>query len=374
MKTHQSFVLLMTSLLAIPVLSAQQGIHQVPESDGMAFPNENWELVPPSNEGVDEEKMLEALTYLESKCFSDGIGEVIILRNGRAIYMGPHVDRSHNIWSCSKSFTSTVLGLLIEEGKCSLQSTAWSWESSLSLQYKGVTLRHFTTMTSGYDAVGATRWDGDSEDWSWTPYEPAPPQYKPGQAFAYWDEAMMMFGRCLTLIAGESLKEVFERRIGSRIGLGDWEWHGEGEVDGLEINNGCTGISLNAKQFARFGHLFLNMGTWDGDQLISRGWVREATRAQVPESLPVASTDRANVKGSGSYGYNWWVNGGLTALPDAPDGTYYASGLNHNVCFIVPEWNMVFVRMGTDGNPPEGKHVVWNEFLRKFAMALSENQ
>lgn len=48
----------------------------------------------------------------------------------------------------------------------------------------------------------------------------------------------------------------------------------------------------------------------------------------------------------------------LGALPR----TYYACGLNHNVCFVIPEWNMVIVRMGVDGNPPEGKHVIWNEF------------
>ena len=46
------------------------------------------------------------------------------------------------------------------------------------------------------------------------------------------------------------------------------------------------------------------------------------------------------------------------------------SGLNHNVCAIIPEWNMVIVRTGNDKNPPEGKHVVWNEFLKKIGEAL----
>ncbi len=334
------------------------------------FPGDEWDVVSPESEGIDPCAMEDALAYLKSKCFEDGLNEVLIVRRGRVVYAGPDVHRKHNIYSCTKSFTSTVLGLLIDEGKCSLNSPAWNWEPLLKASYEAVTLRHFATMTSGYNAVGDTRWEGESADWSWTPYDPGQPLFRPGTAYAYWDEAMMMFGRCLTRIAGESLKSIMDRRIGRAIGLGDWQWGNEGSIDGIPINNGCTGILMNAGQLARFGHLFLNEGNWDGQQLIPRTWVEEATRARVPEDLPVAPTDRSGTRGSGSYGYNWWVTGGLSPLPDVPARTYYASGLNHNVCFVVPEWEMVFVRMGDDRNPPEGKHIVWNEFLKRFSGAI----
>jgi len=78
------------------------------------------------------------------------------------------------------------------------------------------------------------------------------------------------------------------------------------------------------------------------------------------------------MKGSGSNDFNWWVNSpdGLSRMPDAPLGTAYLSGLNHNICCIIPEWDMVIIRMGDDKNPPEGKHVVWNTFLKKVGEAL----
>jgi hypothetical protein len=67
---------------------------------------------------------------------------------------------------------------------------------------------------------------------------------------------------------------------------------------------------------------------------------------------------------------NWWVNGkgpdGKRRWPSAPEGTFAASGFNNNKCIIVPEWGMVIVRMGLDGNVPEG---VWDRFLGELAAA-----
>lgn len=336
----------------------------------MNFPGKEWQKATPESQGVDGTIMLEVLNYLKSKSFEDGIEEVMIIRNGRVIYEGDSTYKNHNIWSCTKSFTSTVLGLLIQEGKCALGDQVYHYEPVLEAQYKDVTFRHFATMTSGYNAVGGSRWNEESEDWSLTPYDPATPLFTPGTQYAYWDEAMMMNGRVLTRIVQQTMKSYLDKKVMSKIGFGPWEWHAEGEVDGVPINNGCTNVSINARQLARFGHLFLNRGNWNGEQIIPESWVEMATSVQVPESIPVADTDRKSAMGSGSYGFNWWVNGGLSAMPGAPKNTYYASGLNHNVCFVIPEWNMVIVRMGVDGNPPEGKHIVWNEFLRRLADAV----
>jgi hypothetical protein len=48
------------------------------------------------------------------------------------------------------------------------------------------------------------------------------------------------------------------------------------------------------------------------------------------------------------------------------------SSKNHNICCHIPESNMVIVRMGDDQNPPEGKHVVWNEFLNRIGKSLEK--
>jgi CubicO group peptidase (beta-lactamase class C family) len=248
----------------------------------------------------------------------------------------------------------------------------------MSATYPDVTLRHFTTMTSGYRAVGDEPRGSYKHGPSQTPFIPNPePLFTPpGSKFAYWDSAMNQFGNILTRIAGEPLEDLFLRRIAGPIGMNraKWDWGDGGQVDGIVVNGGAGNnngaIKISAREAARFGLLFLNRGNWNGKQLISERWVEEATRVQVPANVPHGFAEKAD-EGPGEYGFNWWVNGvkpdGQRKLPGAPPGTYCGAGHNNNRCFIVPEWNMVIVRLGLDGSAGDR---VWNEFLARVGEAL----
>ncbi len=195
----------------------------------------------------------------------------------------------------------------------------------------------------------------------------------PGTAYAYWDEAQMMFGRVLTRVLQQTMHDFLTERITEHIGMGPWRWLPEQTVDGIDINNGCTNVHVNARQLARWGWLFLNEGNWNGKQLISRDWIKMATTVQVPSTIPVADTDRKSTVGPGCYGFNWWVNGrkadGQMKLPGAPEGCYFASGHNNNKCIVIPEWNMVIVRMGEDGHP-KNPDLVYGKFLQMMGNAI----
>ena len=336
------------------------------------FPTTQWKKANPVDFRIHAERLKEALIYLEEKSFEDGIEEVLIIKDGKIIYEGDSTTVQHNIYSCSKGFTSTVLGLLVDQKRIKLDDFVAEYDSDLKELYSKVTFRHLATMTSGYSAAGRSRWNDENADWSHTPYIPEAPHFAPGTHYEYWDEAQMTFGKVLTKILQEPMHTYLERELLGKIGMGEWKWYPEKELNGIPINNGCTNVVVNARQLARFGLLYLNRGNWNGQQLLSKKWCEMATTNQVPAFLPVYQGDRSNVKGSGSYGFNWWVNSkdGLSRMPDAPLGTAYLSGLNHNICCIIPEWNMVIIRMGDDKNPPEGKHVVWNEFLRRVGLAM----
>ncbi len=90
-------------------------------------------------------------------------------------------------------------------------------------------------------------------------------------------------------------------------------------------------------------------------------------RNHVPADLTLADTDRKGADGRGVYGYNWWV---INRGKDAPVAAAFTSGLNHNVCLVVPEWKLVLVRMGVDGNPAETKHAVYSEVLRRLGVGI----
>ncbi|MEA3224336.1 MAG: serine hydrolase [Planctomycetota bacterium] len=302
------------------------------------WPGDTWQTASPESQGVDSDKLNQAMSYLASKCGSAGTEQAVVIRNGYMIWKGSDIDNSHNVWSASKSFTSTVQGLLIDDGKCALDTYAKDYVSSLSSEYSGVKLRHFATMTSGYDGANHS---GEDTCQSKTPFEPTSRLFSPGSEFKYCDDAMNEFANVLTRIAGEDIESFFKDRIADPIGMNDakWDWGDWGTIDGMVVNGGAgnkgKGIHISARELARFGLLFLNRGNWNGRQLISSSWVDQATAIQVPASLPGSD---------GHYGYNWW------RLSGTPVPTYKASGYNNNQCIVINDWNMVIVRLGKDGS------------------------
>jgi len=340
------------------------------------FPGVKWEEATPESQGVDGAKLNEAANYLTTVWGSNGVHEVVIVRNGRIIWKGDDIDKRHGVWSATKSFTSTVLGLLIEDGKCTLNTRVADLLPEFKLHYPEVTLRHFTTMTSGYRAVGDETTGSYKHGPSNTPFQPNPkPLFiPPGSQYAYWDSEMNTFALALTKIAGESIEDLFRRRIAQPIGMKDWDWRDYATVDGVVVNGGSGNankhIFITAREMARFGLLFLNKGNWNGRQLISAKWVEDATCVQAPGSMPWAHPE-SGIDGRGVYGFNWWRNGlkfnGIRNFPSAPEGMFWASGHNNNKCFVIPEWNMVIVRLGLDG---QVKDEVWDQFFSKVSKAI----
>jgi CubicO group peptidase (beta-lactamase class C family) len=262
---------------------------------------------------------------------------------------------------------------LIDDGKCTLDTPAKEFAPELAEHYADVKLRHFASMTSGYRAAGDEPQGSYVHGPSKTPFRPAEPLFDPpGSQYAYWDSAMNMFGLVLTRIAGEPLEELLKRRIAEPIGMNPkaWQWGDRGVIDGRKVNGGSgnagSHVQTSARELARFGHLFLNEGNWNGRQLISRDWVRTAMRTHVPAKLPWAQPE-SEIDGRGVYGLNWWTNGeradGRRLWPGVPTNSYAAAGHNNNRLFVIPEWQMVIVRLGLDQQDGKIKDETWARFL-----------
>ncbi len=346
----------------------------------MVFPGKDWAEATPESQGIDSTKLHTAIEVME-KAF-DGLGgivESLIVRNGRIIWKGSQIDSKHSIWSASKSFTSTVFGVLIDDGAVTLDTLAKDYAPDLAALYPKVALRHFATMTSGYDGDGGTYGKNDPLDGSKTPFTPTTPLFEPGTKFCHWDDAMREFGHVLTRIISEPLEAFFKRRVADPIGMDSeaWGWRTRTPVEGydIEVRDATCGIDITARELARFGLLFLNGGNWAGRQVISPSWVAQVGTSQVP--LALGHTDfsprQRAIDGRGIYSFNWWVNGvgtsGNRPWPGAPAGMFAASGLNENKCFIIPEWDMVVVRTGIAGKLPDGD-AMWSEFFAKLSGAL----
>jgi CubicO group peptidase (beta-lactamase class C family) len=153
-------------------------------------------------------------------------------------------------------------------------------------------------------------------------------------------------------LAEEKIGDLWGRELAAKIGIpdGTWNWTVAGEIEGVEVTGGASGMEISARQLARFGHLYLNKGLWNGKRVLSENWVERSTLPQVaPHTRCHQKPDVWYSVLPGRYGYNWWLNGigadGERLWPNAPDGTYFAQGNRNNYCIVVPEWDMVIVHL-----------------------------
>lgn len=348
----------------------------------MVFPDSDWKETTPELQDVDSNALKEAVDWLDRNTGTDGAKELAIVRNGYLIWKGPEIDNFHKIFSCTKVFTSTILGLLVDDGKCSLDDLAVKYISALDEHYSlysKIKLRHLASMSGGYQ--GVVRDVTQEEPWG----DPMAylihiqPRYEAGTACAYHDHDVFLLGNILTYLAEKPIKDVFKSHIADVIGMTHWDWGICGFLDnGVALNNVAgtpaknPGIQTTAGEMARLGLLYLNRGNWNGKQLLSPSFIEQATTNQVPAYLP----NPTGADPGGHYGFYWWTNGimrnGKQTWPSAPPKTYAARGGSKNYCFVVPEWNMVIVRLGSANSPGNSgiSDEIWDKFFDKLDKSI----
>jgi CubicO group peptidase (beta-lactamase class C family) len=326
----------------------------------MVFPADEWIEAVPEDVWIDSVGLDTAVDDLQRNSLPQGPGvdEMLLVRSGRVIWRGSQVNHVHMVHSVSKSFATTALGLMVDLGAVTLDTLATDFVPELAEHYPQMTLRHMVTHTSGYLPKG---YDYGQTDPASNPLVPAPPLFTPpGSQYAYDQPPMTQMMHVLARAAGEPIQDVFQRQIGDPIGLypENWNWDHVVASDGTVVEEGGGypgGVHISASDLARFGHLILNDGNWDGQQLISQEWLAEATRVQVPDSVP---TFELNGFGPGYYGLGWWVF----------DRSVEAWGAENNYLYVLPSLDMVAVRMGNEA----GVHSlnafkpVWDAFISRL--------
>jgi CubicO group peptidase (beta-lactamase class C family) len=310
----------------------------------LVFPEKEWTSPPADATVISFAKVHQATDQLKSVVGKEGNAGTMIVQNGHLLWAGENISRKNIVWSCTKSVTSTCLGLLWDDGKCSPEDFASAYLPELAKDYPTVTLKQLATFTSGLQL----------EKFS---LEPGRPNFPPGTAMHYSNETDLL-AYLLTKIAGEPLRELFKRRIADPIGMDPegWEWKSVNTREGLVINGGVgmaeNGMYMTAKNLARFGWLFANGGNWNGRQLISKTYMDYATVPLVEAGMPLHDPTGWYQQLPGRYGLNWWTNGtdasGKRLWPHVPPGAFAAQGNHNNICIIVPDWKLVLVRTAQD--------------------------
>ncbi|MDT8429363.1 MAG: serine hydrolase [Pseudomonadales bacterium] len=275
---------------------------------------------------------------------------LLVVYNGRIIHerYAPGIDMSTRTrtWSTAKSIASALIGMLVDEGRLSLDEPlgfAWLPEnrSPETDPRAQITLRHVLNMSSGLETIdnrgmeyatgsGLSYWAGAS---SVTGARSRGLIREPGTVWDYenYDTLLGVYAMKLALGGEQTYAEFPRKALLDRIGMRNTLVSTDRFGDFIFSSQ----VYTNARDLARFGLLYLNGGMWNGERLISEDWI-EFSRTPAP----------ATVGRGGQYGGQWWL------VPenrdDVPRDAYSTNGNRGQYTVVVPSQNLVIVRRGLD--------------------------
>ncbi len=260
----------------------------------------------------------------------------MLLRHGTVVAEGwwqPYrAERRHMLFSLSKSFASTAVGLAVAEGRLSVEDLLVEIFPEAAPRKIGPNLaamrvRHLLSMSTGHDQDTTNRMIRTRNPVK--AFLALEVEHTPGTHFAYNSGASYVLAAIVQKLTGQTLVEYLTPRLFEPLGIEGawWETH---PVSG--VNFGGWGLNLRTEEIARFGQLYLQKGVWEGQQLIPADWVQAATSKQVSNGNDPLS-DWAQ-----GYGYQFWRC--------QPQGIYRGDGAFGQFCVVMPDQDAVLAITG----------------------------
>jgi len=316
---------------------------------GEYWPTDDWRTCAPEEVGMDSGKLVRAFEYAANPDYR--VKSIAVVKDGYIVgeaYFGDSdVGTSHQSASMAKSFTSALIGIAVEQGLIkSIDERVCQyyeeWDCKDETDYRSsIALRHVMTLTTGLD------WE---EDWSpgYTgrndTFEMVRSQdyvafmlqrkglHEPGTAFTYSTGDPMLLSGVIEKVSGMTAFEFARKHLLAPIGIRELTWNSDPAGHTMTF----AGINAPAREYAKFGYLYLRRGQWDGRQIVPEEWVDVSTRAV------------SGVDGWECYGLLWHVNlpVRLGAPPDSgiPADGYMADGVGGQQIFIVPSKRLVVAK------------------------------
>jgi CubicO group peptidase (beta-lactamase class C family) len=309
----------------------------------------------PESLGISSQAILRFVEALEQER-PDEVHSFMLLRHGKVAAQGwwnPYTPQSpHMLYSLSKSFTSTAIGIALAEKRFSIDEPVLSFfpaqaPANPSPNLRAMRVRDLLRMTTGHQADPTFQLVRDTSDWV-KAFLALPVEHKPGTHFVYNSMATFMLSAIIQQVTGKTLLEYLTPRLFEPLGIIRPTW--ESAPGG--INTGGWGLRIRTEDIARFGQLYLQMGQWDGKQLVPREWITEATKLQASNgSNPESDWEQG-------YGYQFWR---------CRYNIYRGDGAFGQYCIVFPEQDAVLAI--TSGSKDMGAimKLVWKHLLPAFS-------
>ena len=310
--------------------------------------------VAPERRGISSGRLIAMLRALEKERGAN-VHSLICLKDGEVICECAHPGYEINTWhlshSMSKTVTGIAIGMLVDDGKLSVQARLvdiFPEYDYVDVAFEKITVKHLLTMTSGVRFSEA----GSVTESNWTEaYFSSSCAFVPGTDFAYNSMNSYILAAIVVKLTGKSLTEFLDERLFGPLYITNRFW----EVSAEGIEKGGWGLYLSAESWAKIGYMMLSGGSFEGKRILSEEWVKDSyyRHASTPDSL-----------GHFDYGYQMW-----TSRDD--DGYLFNGMLGQNV-WICPKNNIVAVILS--GNNELFQNSPARSILEKYlAVDLSDD-
>ncbi|HEU4872570.1 MAG TPA: serine hydrolase [Pyrinomonadaceae bacterium] len=307
----------------------------------------------PEQQGISSADLLAFIEAADKDI--DTMNSFMLVRHGYVVAEGwwaPY-DREtpHLLYSLSKSFTSTAVGLAISEGKLSLDDPVIKFfpdEAPVdpSANLRAMRVRDLLRMNTGNQTEAPIRVDDpgkQTDTWVKT-FLSHPVPFKPGTHFLYNSPATYMLSAIVQKVTGMTVLDYLRPRLFEPLGIKDPTWI----TSPQGITAGAYGLSVRTEDIARFGELYLRKGIWNGKQLLPAVWVAQATSMQTSTgSAPASDWDQG-------YGYQFWRSRHNSFRGDGAFGQY---------CMVIPELDAVVAITSGVRNMQQVMNLVWDKLL-----------
>ncbi len=304
----------------------------------------------PEAQGVSSAALLSFVQAADADI--ESMNSVMIVRHGHVVAEGwwaPYDARSpHSLYSLSKSFTSTAVGMAVAEGKLSLDDEVLKFfpgdaPDEPGANLKAMRVRDLLRMSTGQQAEPPR-----TPDRPWTrSFLAQPVPFKPGTHFLYNTSATYMLSAIVQEATGSTVLDYLRPRLFEPLGIEDPTW----EASPQGISAGGYGLSVRTEDIAKFGLLYLRRGEWDGKRLLPAEWVDEATALQTSNgSNPKSDWDQG-------YGYQFWR---------CRHGAYRGDGAFGQFCVVLPEQDAVIAITSGVKDMQSVLNLVWDKLLPAF--------
>ncbi len=259
-----------------------------------------FERVTPESQGVSSAHIAAFITEMRADASLDPHG-FLLLRNGKLLCDATFGAYRHDIWHIThsecKSITGLAIGMLIDEGKLTVEDRLVDilGEKKVgklnALTHKGIQIKHLLTMTSGilFNEAGSVT----ERDWVKCFMESAVVT-EPGAVFNYNSMNTYMLSAVVKTVTGEGLVAYLTPRLFAPLGIENFFW----ETCPKGIEKGGWGLYIMPEDIAKIGQMVLDKGVWKGRRIVSEAWIDAATskHAEAPANF-----------GDYNYGYQIWV-------------------------------------------------------------------